>query len=358
MRLVLLLLLLTLLSPLIHAAGNVGDPCCDNNQCSTQVTCNTGLTCCYQRPVWMEGIGGTCYDPTVSTCAWCPVYNPNHPQTEVCPNTAPTCCGGCINSTQQCCHHYGSYNFFTCGADKICCGFDNGQNTCCDKTQQCINDVCVNPPTCPQGTQACGTSCYQTTQYVCADPSHSILCPVAHPSLCGQACYSDTQYTCLNGVLQPKGANPTTGPTTTGPTTTAPTSSTPAPGCVMPGDLACGTRCYNPTGYVCADPGSSFLCPIAYPSKCGGACYSPTQYSCSNGNLVPVTTGTTGPTPAPGCVMPGDLACGTRCYNPNGYVCADPGSSFLCPIAFPSKCGTACYSSTQYKCVNGQLQPV
>jgi hypothetical protein len=226
MRLVLLLLLLTLFSPLIHAAGNVGDPCCDNNQCSTQVTCNTGLTCCYQRPVWMEGIGGTCYDPKVSTCAWCPVYNPNHPQTAVCPNTAPTC---------------------------------------------------------PQGTQACGTSCYQTTQYVCADPSHSILCPVAHPSLCGQACYSDTQYTCLNGVLQPKGANPTTGPTTT-----APTSSTPAPGCVMPGDLACGTRCYNPNGYVCADPGSSFLCPIAFPSKCGTACYSSTQYKCVNGQLQPV----------------------------------------------------------------------
>jgi hypothetical protein len=292
------------------------------------------------------------------------VYNPNHPQTQVCPTTAPTCCGNCIDSSKQCCHHYGTYDYFQCDADQICCGFDNGQHTCCNSGQSCINDVCVTPQPCPSGTQACGTSCYKSTEYVCVDASNSILCPTSAPSLCGGACFNIAQYSCTNGVLSPV----QTGPQPTEAPTTGPTSATAAPGCVMPGDLSCGTRCYSPTTHVCANAGTSFLCPVAYPLACGTACYSSTQYSCNNGQLGPVsggqtttgptTGGTTGPTAAPGCVMPGDLSCGTRCYSPTTHVCADAGSSFLCPVAYPSKCGDACYSSTQYACVNGQLQGV
>jgi hypothetical protein len=370
-------LLLTSHLVYVSGAGAVGDPCCDDNQCSTQQPCNTGLTCCYERPQWMESIGGTCMDPTVSVCASCPVYNPNHPDTKVCPTTAPTCCGECIDNTQQCCHHYLSYDYFQCAADQTCCGFGtNGtaSHTCCDSTQSCVNDVCVTTPTCQSGDLLCGTSCYLSSQYVCADPSRGFLCPVATPLLCGSnECYNSAQYTCDNGQLIPVNPGGTVGPTsgggaTQGPTqppTQAPTSgpttvATPAPGCVNPGDEMCGTACYSPATYVCANPASSFLCPVAQPSLCGtNACYSTSQYTCVNGQLLIGANATPAPSAAPGCVMPGDEKCGDQCYSPVTHVCTNPATSFLCPVAYPNLCGAnACYSTSQYTCVNGSLQPV
>lgn len=277
----------------VSAAGAVGDHCCDNmNWCFTEQPCNAGLTCCFERPLWMGDIGGSCIDPAVSTCASCPVYSPTHPQNRVCPNSSPICCGDCIDTTKQCCHHYLSTDSFQCGADQTCCGFSNNStHACCDTSQACVNDVCV-------------------------------------PKV------------------------------------------TPAPGCVIAGDLKCGDRCYSPTTHVCANPSTSFLCPVAFPLLCGSnACYSSTQYECSNGQLVPISTGgtqgptsgggaTQTPTAAPGCVMPGDMKCGDRCYSPVTHVCANASTSFLCPVTFPSLCGSdACYSTSQYTCVNGKLQP-
>lgn len=300
--------LLALTNPLVSvsAAGGVGEPCCDNNQCTTQQTCNTGLTCCYLRPVWMEDLGGTCIDTKVSTCAACPVYNPNHPQTQVCPLSSPTCCGDCIDNTKQCCHHYGSYNFFQCRADQTCCGFDNGQNTCCESSQQCVNDVCVPKvsttpaPGCViPGDFKCGTQCFSPVTHVCANPANSFLCPVSFPSLCGSnLCYSSSQYTCSNGQLIPvtsttqaPTSGPTSGPTsspTSGPTSGGTQAPTAAPGCVIPGDQRCGDRCFSPVTHVCANAATSFLCPVAFPSLCGAnACYSSSQYNCVNGQLVP-----------------------------------------------------------------------
>jgi len=117
--------------------------CCDSYACGEKIYCPTGMSCCLTRPVWGEYIGGYCYNPSNSTCSYCPVYNPNHPQTTICPLSTPTCCAeGCTNI--QCCHHYGTYDSFSCANSTICCGFDNGNHQCCDSaTQMCQNDICV-----------------------------------------------------------------------------------------------------------------------------------------------------------------------------------------------------------------------
>lgn len=101
--------------------------CCDDYSCYTKVYCPSGQTCCYSRPTWEESEGGFCFDSTVSTCASCPVYNPNHGQNQVCPLTAPTCCaGGCTN--QKCCWQYLSYDSYICPLSASCC---LNNSTCC-----------------------------------------------------------------------------------------------------------------------------------------------------------------------------------------------------------------------------------
>jgi len=125
--------------------------CCDlQGTCySTNYrACPTGMSCCFFRPVWEYGEGGYCYDSTKQVCANCPVYNPNHPQTTICPIDQPTCCAnGC--TSEQCCHTYGTYDSFVCPLGATCCGVNNVANaTCCLSGQTCSGDTANTKPTC------------------------------------------------------------------------------------------------------------------------------------------------------------------------------------------------------------------
>jgi len=84
-----MLLYLTIFSLLFLSISGQGQYCCVEycDETSTGIVeCPTGLTCCTLRPLWQPTDGGQCYNATVQTCAYCPVYNPNHPEYIVCPS--------------------------------------------------------------------------------------------------------------------------------------------------------------------------------------------------------------------------------------------------------------------------------
>jgi len=136
---------------LVCEGNTAAQLCCDEQWAcpgANYIPCPTGLQCCYSRPVWEVEEGGLCFDPTVSQCSYCPVYNPNHPQTTICPNSAPTCCSnGC--TSEMCCHDYGTYASFPCPVGTTCCGFNNiGNATCCGSGTSCYNDTPTTIPFC------------------------------------------------------------------------------------------------------------------------------------------------------------------------------------------------------------------
>jgi len=129
--------------------------CTDPLYCYPEIPCPGALECCAEYPGGWDGpTYGTCYDPSVSKCAYCPVYNPNHPIEAICPIETPICCGdnsitGCAPTTQQCCHQYESYYSFTCPVEDTCCGFNNIPNAvCCSPGTSCYGDTSYTNPYC------------------------------------------------------------------------------------------------------------------------------------------------------------------------------------------------------------------
>jgi len=123
--------------------------CTDPSGCfgPSYVACPGSLTCCPVFPQWEASAGGTCYDPTESACSSCPVYNPNHPVQTICPIDAPICCEGCVATTEQCCHDYGTYAAWNCPASDTCCGYNNiAEAICCAPGTTCYGDTSTTTP--------------------------------------------------------------------------------------------------------------------------------------------------------------------------------------------------------------------
>jgi hypothetical protein len=163
--------------------GTQGGACCTAWECvynNATVPCaEPHNQCCTIEGNWASP-EGVCYDNRTEACAACPVENPNHPVSGICPSVKPTCCAmyqpgtlGCIGAEKQCCHHEGEEDAWSCAAGEICCGFPPEWN--------------------PQGVSANHSCCKNSTtaREVCViDPrtGHGSCQPLGAPATCGGAC--------------------------------------------------------------------------------------------------------------------------------------------------------------------------
>jgi hypothetical protein len=161
--------------------GTHGGSCCTYPECgynnATVVCTDPHNQCCTIEGNWASP-EGVCYDNRTEACSACPVANPNHPVSGICPATQPMCCTmyeatGCVGADQQCCHHEGEEDAWSCGADEICCGFPPEWN--------------------PQGVSANHSCCKNSTaaREVCAidaQTGHGSCHPLGAPAKCGEAC--------------------------------------------------------------------------------------------------------------------------------------------------------------------------
>jgi len=126
--------------------------CTDPSGCfgANYVPCPGSLSCCALYPLWEATAGGSCYDPSETSCSSCPVYNPNHPIQNLCPIDSPVCCAsGCVPSTEQCCHNYGTYDSWECPVSDTCCGYNNiPEASCCAPGTTCHGDTSSTTPYC------------------------------------------------------------------------------------------------------------------------------------------------------------------------------------------------------------------
>jgi hypothetical protein len=157
----------------------------------------------------------------------------------------------------------------------------------------CLTIVCgVNLSCCDDVTN--GPQCYTPDTYICSVGSQGpVLCGNKDTDqACGTACYDTTQYVCcanvIYGVTDPSPCN-----TATAAPTSAPTAA-PSPSCATANcgvglsccdDVTNGPLCYTPNTYSCpVGSYGSVLCGI--PSEvCGFICYDDTQYVCCDNQI-------------------------------------------------------------------------
>ncbi|PRP88258.1 LPXTG-motif cell wall anchor domain-containing protein [Planoprotostelium fungivorum] len=181
-------------------------------------------------------------------------------------------------------------------------GNNNGNNNGGCAAGACGGNSCCND-------QNNGQQCFNPSQHTCASDSFSgkfALCPAGFKA-CKGACFSPNSHHCVNGNLQ-AGRGNDVGPTGNN-NTPAPTgnSNTPAPtkapstkveekpqgncpaGQASCNDASLGQVCYATGGaFDCVDGDRSTkrLCPKGH-LGCGTACYPPSIYKCANGWLAP-----------------------------------------------------------------------
>ena len=166
--------------------GMHGGTCCTAMECvynNVTVPCTDPHNqCCTIEGMWASP-EGVCYDNRTEACSTCPVENPNHPVSGICPATQPTCCTmyqpglgetGCVGADKQCCHHEGEEDAWSCAVDEVCCGFPpewnpqgmSANHTCCKNSTSTAREACV----------------------IDAHTGHGSCQPLGAPAKCGEAC--------------------------------------------------------------------------------------------------------------------------------------------------------------------------
>jgi len=173
---------------------------------------------------------------------------------------------------------------------------------------------------CGPNEQACGSACYNPSQYYCSNGT--LLCPTGW-EICVGVCFNPALYDCVDiGTVDPETGEPISG--------------------LCPeGYEGCAGQCFDPNSYTCFNFYDGPLC-VNGLQNCNGQCYDTTIYDCIittsslYGTLCP-----TGMQVCNGSCAPGSEYC-IENTTPQG-CCYDSYCDQTCPT------GTSCCLSIQQR---------